>query len=327
MSNRCILILPFFGNFNNYFPLFLRSCGFNPSVDFLIFSDNESQFDYPENVSLVPMTLEEFKDKAAKKLRFVPCLPSPYKLCDYKPAYGLLFEEYIQGYEYWGHCDCDLVFGNIRELLFPVLDAGYDKIFAAGHLTLYKNTPDNNRRFMKPLGGVDVFREAFTTSNIYVFDENVQCELNPERKNVHQIFLADGARVFERDLSYNVSTVHGYISREFYSPKEQAFLHAKKEPFPTRFYLTSHGLFSIGIGLTGLPDLIHSYLYMHLQSRKMRMHPSACSAPVVEIGPDRFISTSVLPETKADLRPWDRGICNHYWLDVYLKKIRARLRL
>ena len=31
-----VLILPYFGKFNNYFPLFLKSCGYNPSYDFLI---------------------------------------------------------------------------------------------------------------------------------------------------------------------------------------------------------------------------------------------------------------------------------------------------
>lgn len=36
MKKQCVLILPYFGKFNNYFPLFLRSCAANPSYDFLI---------------------------------------------------------------------------------------------------------------------------------------------------------------------------------------------------------------------------------------------------------------------------------------------------
>ena len=34
MKKQCVLILSYFGKFNNYFPLFLRSCAANPSYDF-----------------------------------------------------------------------------------------------------------------------------------------------------------------------------------------------------------------------------------------------------------------------------------------------------
>ncbi len=126
------------------------------------------------------------------------CIPQPYKLCDFKPAYGFLFEDYIQDYEYWGHCDCDLVFGDLETLLTPILKEGYDKVFAVGHLTIYRNTVENNRRFMKPLHGRDIYKEAFTTSKIYVFDENVQCWMNPDRLNVHLLFREDGAKLYEK---------------------------------------------------------------------------------------------------------------------------------
>lgn len=325
MTSKCVLILPYFGRFNNYFPLFLRSCGVNPSIDFLVFTNDQTAYDYPKNMRVVPMTFAEFKANAAKKLGFEPCLPSPYKLCDFKPAYGLLFEEYLAGYDYWGHCDCDLIFGNLGKMLIPVLDQGYDKLFAAGHLTLYRNTPENNRRFMKPLRGCEIYREAFTTPTIYVFDENVACQRNPERLNVHTLFREDGAYMFETDLSFNVNTEKGAITRTRYMPSSQRFEAVPKAPFPTRFYWSSQGLFSVGrredrtVGVTG------EYLYMHLQSRKMRMPVPVVHAPVVEIRPDRFSPMKRLPQTVWELRPWDLGLWNRYWLDTYLKKLKAKL--
>ena len=30
-NKKCVLILPYFGQFNNYFPIFLKSCGANPT--------------------------------------------------------------------------------------------------------------------------------------------------------------------------------------------------------------------------------------------------------------------------------------------------------
>ena len=171
--NRCVLILPYFGEFNNYFPLFLKSCGSN------------KDYDYPDNVKIVPMSLKDFKDIAAEKLGFSPCIPRPYKLCDFKPAYGLIVEDYIQGYEYWGHCDCDLLFGNLSDILTPILDLNYDKIFAVGHLTIYKNTYENNRIFMREHNGVLLYRNVFTSERIWGFDES-QCDLGGN--NVHEIF-------------------------------------------------------------------------------------------------------------------------------------------
>ena len=38
---------------------------------------------------------------------------------DLRPAYGVLFEEYLDGYDFWGHCDLDVLFGRIRDHLPP----------------------------------------------------------------------------------------------------------------------------------------------------------------------------------------------------------------
>lgn len=325
MTSRCILILPYFGKFNNYFPLFLRSCGANPSIDFLVFTDDMTPYSYPTNVRVVPMTFDEFKANATKRLGFEPCLPTPYKLCDFKPAYGLLFEEYLEGYDYWGHCDCDLLFGNMTKILIPVLDREYDKIFATGHLTLYRNTPENNRRFMKSLHGREIYHEAFSTPDIYVFDENYADSRNPNRLNVHTLFRMDGARVFEEDLAFNVNTGKRTITRTKYVPSTQQFEAVSTGSFPTRFYWCPQGLVSMGRRNDGTVGITGEYLYMHLQSRKMRMPSATVHSPVVEIRPDRFMPTRQLPRTLWELRPWDLGLSNHYWLDVYMKKFKTKL--
>lgn len=85
---------------------------------------------------------------------------------------GFLFEKYIKDFDYWGHCDCDLIFGNLEKNVTPLLNEDYDKLFAAGHLTIYKNTYENNRRFMKSYKGRVLYKEAFTTDKIFVFDED-----------------------------------------------------------------------------------------------------------------------------------------------------------
>ena len=128
MNKKCVLILPYFGKFNNYFQLFLKSCEKNPQYNWKIFTDNDECYVFPVNVEVIKTSLEEVKNIAESKLGFSICLDKPYKLCDYKPAYGLIFEEMIGEYEYWGHCDCDLIFGNLDKMLIPLLKKGYSKI-------------------------------------------------------------------------------------------------------------------------------------------------------------------------------------------------------
>lgn len=317
---KCALILPYFGKFNNYFPLFLKSCGYNPSYDFFIFTDNAESYNYPQNVHVVPMTLDEFRANASRKLGFNPCIPTAYKLCDFKPAYGFLLEEYIRDYEYWGHCDCDLVFGNLERILSPVLDKGYDKIFAAGHLTIYRNTFENNRRFMKSLNGREIYREAFTTNSIYVFDENVKCSMNPDRLNVHTIFRNDSVKIYEKDLSFNVSPKKAKITRTAYNPQTQKFEEDSKYAYLARYYLSSDGVFSISWNKDHV--CTRQYLYMHLQSRRMRMSPDIVQSPIVEIRPDRFAKAKLLPSSKSELQNRFFNVLNWFWIDTYKTKFK-----
>lgn len=90
-NKRCVLILPYFGQFNNYFPLFLKSCEANPTYTWMIFTDNEFKYACPENVHVIKTTLDEIRKIANEKFGFKIVLESAYNLCDYNPAYGFLF--------------------------------------------------------------------------------------------------------------------------------------------------------------------------------------------------------------------------------------------
>ena len=267
--NRCVLILPYFGEFNNYFPLFLKSCGSN------------KDYDYPDNVKIVPMSLKDFKDIAAEKLGFSPCIPRPYKLCDFKPAYGLIVEDYIQGYEYWGHCDCDLLFGNLSDILTPILDLNYDKIFAVGHLTIYKNTYENNRIFMREHNGVLLYRNVFTSERIWGFDES-QCDLGGN--NVHEIFKQSKTSMYEEDLSFNVYTGKDAITRVKYNPRTMDY--ETEDYTPSRLYWDGKDI--IRVACVHGKIIEQHYLYTHLQSRIMSTRFIDFDRTPIEILPDRF---------------------------------------
>ncbi|MFN4364731.1 DUF6625 family protein [Chryseobacterium hispalense] len=142
---RIALINCYFGkSWPEYFKHFLFSCKYNPDVDFLLFTNLEAPFHLP-NVHFIKISsLAEFSELASKKLNLSINILDGYKLCDFKPTYGLIFQDYLQGYDFWGYCDIDIIFGNIRYFITEKLLKKYDVIsphkdYPAGFFTLLKN--------------------------------------------------------------------------------------------------------------------------------------------------------------------------------------------
>lgn len=138
-----------------YFPYFIHSCSFNPTIDFYIVTDNKDELaDFPSNVKRIYKTLKDFNTIASQKFGFPVCVDNPYKLNDYKPAYGFLFPEIVEGYDYWAHCDLDIVLGDLRAFFTNELLVQYEFFsvrhdYTAGCFCLYKNSRKVNTIFMR----------------------------------------------------------------------------------------------------------------------------------------------------------------------------------
>lgn len=166
---KIALIIPYFGKFKNYFPLFLMSCKNNPTINWLVFTDSNDNYEWPQNVKCIKMSFWDFRDIVQQNFEFSISLDSPYKLCDYKPAYGEILQDYLKEYDFWGHCDCDMIFGDIREFISDDTLLHYTKIFSRGHLTIYKNDEDTNS-FYRTQKEID-YKKVYTSLQSYSFDE------------------------------------------------------------------------------------------------------------------------------------------------------------
>ena len=151
-----VIIIPYFGNFPNYFQLFLNSCKYNKTIDWVIITDNESKYNYPQNVRKVKDTFVEVQKRIRRKFDFDVVVDNVHKLCEYKPAYAYLFPELVEGYDYWGYGDIDLIYGNLRHFLTEEV-LSYEKIFTLGHLTLI----ENKEKFEKLLKKLDEIQILF----------------------------------------------------------------------------------------------------------------------------------------------------------------------
>ena len=167
------LFIVYIGQYPWYFPYFLHSCRHNPTVDFLIFTDNQTPLKHlPPNVHLIPCSIEQFKANAFSALGFEVAVESGYKLCDFKPAYGYIFKDYIQDYDFWGYCDIDVIFGNIRDFMTNELLNEYDIISArhdylTGCFALYRNNSLMRELFKQSKG----YQKVFTDPRNFFFDE------------------------------------------------------------------------------------------------------------------------------------------------------------
>ncbi len=190
MKKSIAIIICYFGKFPWYFLYFLHSCSYNPDITFFIITDNGiSQYKKPKNVIFIIKTLLEIKTIAKDKLGFKISIDTPYKLCDFKPAYAYLFPELIEGYGFWGYTDIDLIFGNIRAFITDDILNAYELIsvrhdFLTGYFQVFKNNEKMNTLFMKSKD----YKKVFSSKENFCFDEtNYQFEAFAEKVPVNQI--------------------------------------------------------------------------------------------------------------------------------------------
>lgn len=280
------IVSVYFGKLPDYFPVWLESCRKNPTVDFFVVTDQAVTSDIP-NVKLIASTLNELKVQASAVLGFDVVLDSPFKLCDFKPAYGMIFEELLTPYDYWGHCDLDLIWGDLRSFFEEYHLDRFDKFLPLGHLSLYRNTPENNRRFMNEVEGLSNYREIFQKKENYLFDELALIRIY---KNNYPFFdkiiFADIWPSRKRytmctDLKYYPSIYKEFSERcKPINFRYQIFMWMDGKIY--QYYASDNGIKS------------REYIYIHIQKRKWKLAGSFSTNMVIS-------QNSVIPVETEDL--------------------------
>ncbi len=152
--------------------LFFKWSEQNPEADFLIFSDCLARVHHPPNVTIIPATLQGLSQRATDVMGFEVSLLHPYKLCDFKVAYGEMFREFLEPYTFWGTTDLDVIFGDIGAFITNDLLENHDIInghsdYIVGHFTLFKNTPLVNSLYAQSRD----YRRVYQTESCMSFGE------------------------------------------------------------------------------------------------------------------------------------------------------------
>jgi len=174
---KSLFICPYFGPLPKYLSVFLETASWNADFDFLILTDQEAPSHSPQNVRFEKYNLQTLNEKASNLLGF-KVQKNAYAQCDLRPFYGEMFTEYLKNYQFWGHCDLDVIWGDLKKIFTSEKMKSADiissqKEMISGHCTLYRNCEKKNSLHKN----FDQLKELFQNTKSLAVDENAWTDL------------------------------------------------------------------------------------------------------------------------------------------------------
>jgi hypothetical protein len=280
----------------------------------LIYTDIEEKYNIPSNVLIKHVKFSEFINRIQAKFDFKIEIIRPHKLCDFKVAYGYIFEEEIKEFKYWGHGDLDVIYGDLNTFLSPLINEGYDKIYSLGHLSLYKNSTENNRVFMDSYNHSYPFKTIFATDKAFAFDE-WHCRL----PSINHMFINRKLKFFEINQCANLSSMHPNFRLSNY------FINFRNYATDTNY----KNIFSVINGVLERHYLINGrlekkeYPYIHFHKRSLKVGYKNLSKLLIV--PDKFIKFEKI-DTNLILKYSKNKLVNYQFIKTKIKNLKYRLK-
>jgi hypothetical protein len=149
-----VIFIPYFGAWPEWVDLFFETARRNATIDFLVFTDCHAESLAGPNIHVRSMSFEEYVERARSWLGLPFNPPNGYKLCDLRPMFGALHEREFAGYDFYGWCDTDVLFGDVRRFYTDevlaradVLSTHSDRV--SGHFALFRNTRRNRTMYRR----------------------------------------------------------------------------------------------------------------------------------------------------------------------------------
>lgn len=267
---KCLIVC-WYGKIPKYYKLWEKSCENNSDYDFLIFTDQILKSSV-SNIKIENITLNEIKNKIEEKLNIKANFTKPYKLCDFRPAYGVIFEEYLKKYSYWGHCDIDMVFGKISKFIPDSIIIKFEKINSNGHFVLYKNTKKINQLFMKK-GAVFNWKEVFSNHENYAFDEYTGINKIVEKNNISLYSSNSFADIDKRYRQYKTVNHRNW--------KNQIFIFENGE---INRYIFNKNIITKK----------DTFMYLHYQKKTPNIDKNICYTKKIAMGSVKFKNIHII---------------------------------
>lgn len=273
MKNSVVIIIPYFGKLPNYFNLWMESVKYNSKIDVMFFTDIKKPNNIPKNIIWTKMSFNEVQKRASATVGFQASLSTPYKLTDYKPVYGEIFDDFIKNYTWWGFGDIDTIWGDLSPIVNEKNLKSFDKILELGHLTLIKNTNNMNHLYKKHVNNAWDYTEAFKTNFPYHFDEGGGFSFIA-RQSGCRIYSQYPKNMSFADIDPNKEAFHlAYNINKF------SYVFVWEKGTLKGFWIDNHKVQS------------RDFTYIHLQKRRMEVLADDYSIGFIII-PNKFLPIS-----------------------------------
>lgn len=291
--NKIAVISVYYGILPPYYRLWLRSCEYNPTIDFYLVTDIPLH-NLPKNVRIIPLAMNELHALVENKLGLKVCMDKPYKICDYKPMFGQIFEDYLRGYDYWGHCDMDMIFGDLQFFLDKYHLENYERFLYLGHLSFYHNTEESNKNYRLDGSLCGDWKQVVTSPQNYAFDES---------SGIYSIYKKHHIAIFDKRIFADIGTIHSRfcLALQDKNYKNQVFYWENGHVY--RAYYENHVMQK------------DEFIYIHFQKRNLTKEPfDGSKATAFFIGPKGF-AKKINKVTLQDIRRWNPypGIVYSQW--------------
>jgi len=251
-----------------WFSLFLATCASNPTISWQIYGDQLNGFSAAPNVSLRAMTIHDLVFRLRDRLNInLPDNASEslsYKIVDFRPAIGVLFEQEIADFDFFGYGDIDVLYGDIRAfytdaVLKHQVVSNHDRC-VSGHLSLLRNEPAIRTAFKR----AHHWRDAFSTTRNLRFDEDAffsvfqyPPKIGPLRRTIMDLFDPVGRKL--RNSNYFVE--------QYTTPLTPSPWHDGQLSHPQTWYWYKSKIFNDR-------DMFRHFPYLHFMNFKYNRYMS-----------------------------------------------------
>ena len=229
MKEKIAQIIPYFGKWPEWIDLYFYSCGQNPMIDFIFYTDCIIPAPKYNNLFFHKCSFDEYKSFVSRKLGIDYRNVSPYKLTDLKPFLGLVHEEELQKYDFWAFGDIDIVYGDLSRWINEITLTKYDIITThayriAGHFCLVRNNDYYRNLCLK----IKDWLVGLCEERHHAYDELDWSELvNTWEHNISRLY-----RYLLCHIGFSRDCVYGTFNKILYGHIYNQELHTTPYPQP-----------------------------------------------------------------------------------------------
>lgn len=225
MAHSIVILIAHFGRWPPWINFFAESCRRNPDIDWVIFSDCGPLENASPNITVVDTSFGDYKRKVARALDIDFDPEEPYKLCDIRPAFGVIHRDIVEGYDFFGFGDLDVIYGKLRKFYDTQLLSAFGAISShpervSGHLFVMRTDPALMTAFQQ----VENWQGLLSDRSHYGFDERHFADaLKAHHLEKCWFREAYSTPVATADMRWYWK--NGALTNEFYPHRGFAYLH------------------------------------------------------------------------------------------------------